>query len=528
MLGMREKCTLDRRTFLQLSGLAGVAGFTGLASATPGREPGAKTDEVLVGVSATAENPREAVKPHLPSEARIVHVNETLRYVAVKLPEGASIQSHTGLQQAAENRGPVKYVEDNTTYHALYTPNDPLYGDQYADQMVNAATAWDETLGDAGVTIAVIDQGVKYDHPDLRGNMASDPGYDFVDNDTDPYPDDLSREIHGTHVAGIAAASIDNATGVTGIGNSTIISGRALSESGTGSLSDIADGIVWAADRGADVINLSLGGGGGSQTMENALSYAVNNGVLVVAAAGNSGRRGVSYPAAHNECVAISALDPDGSLASYSTYGEAVELTAPGTQVLSTWTDNGYNRISGTSMSTPVVAGIAGLTLAKWNLTNSELRTHLKNTAVDINLPEDKQGAGRADAGTAVTTQPGNGGDDGDGDDGGGGGDSTTGSVTNALSGYWDADCWTWSWEFSDPSQVVVELAGPSGTDFDLFVNEGTGTCPSRSNHSYHSWSNDSQEIVTIDTPDTSTALHMLVDSYRGSGEYSLTITEYK
>jgi serine protease len=522
MLGMREKCTLDRRTFLQLSGFAGLSGLTGLASATPGREPGSKADELLVGVSATASSPRAAVKPHLPNNARVVHENNTLGYVAVKLPEQASEQAHKALEQAVENRGSVKYVEENTTHQAFYTPNDPRYGDQYADQMVNAATAWEETLGDAGVTVAVVDQGVKYDHPDLQGNMASDPGYDFVDDDSDPYPDNLSKEIHGTHVAGIAAASIDNGTGVTGIGNSTILSGRALSESGTGSTSDIADGIEWAADQGADVINLSLGGGGSTQTMKNAVSYATSNGALVVAAAGNSGSRGVSYPAAYSECVAISALDSDGSLASYSQYGDAIELAAPGTDVLSSWTDDGYNRISGTSMATPVVAGVAGLTLAKWDLTTSELRNHLKNTAVDINLSSDKQGAGRVDAGNAVTTQP------GDGGGGGGGGDSTSDSVTASLSGYRDSDCRTWSWEFSDPSQVVVELAGPSGADFDLFANEGTGSCPSRSNHSYHSWSNDSQEKITIDNPDTSTALYILVDSYSGSGEYTLTVTEYK
>jgi serine protease len=409
---MRKNTSHTRRSFLRLSGLAGVAGFTGLASAAPGRASGSTATELLVGVDATADRPRVAVASHLPSEARVVHENETLGYATVTVADQASTQAHTALQQAVTKRGPVQYVEDNATHHALYTPNDPKYGQQYADQMVNAPAAWEQTLGDAGVTIAVVDQGVKYDHPDLQANMASDPGYDFVDNDSDPYPEDLSREIHGTHVAGIAAASIDNATGVTGIGNSTIISGRTLGTGGSGSISDIADGIQWAADRGADVINLSLGGGGPSQTMDSALSYAVSNGTLVVAAAGNSGRRGVGYPAANSKCMAISALDADGSLASYSQYGDAIELAAPGTNVLSTWPapGNAYNRISGTSMATPVVAGVAGLTLAAHDLTNSELRSHLQNTAVDIGLSSAKQGAGRVDAGTAVTTQPGSGG----------------------------------------------------------------------------------------------------------------------
>lgn len=517
---MREK-DLDRRTFLQLSGLAGLASFTGFASATPGREPGAKSDELLAGVSATASSPRAEVNSHIPDKARIVHENNTLGYVAVKPSKQDNGQAHQSLKQAAKNKGSVKYVEPNSTHRAFYTPNDPKYGDQYADQMVNAPTAWEETLGDSGVTIAVVDQGVKYDHPDLSGNMASDPGRDFVDSDGDPYPDNLSEEIHGTHVAGIAAAGVDNGTGVSGIGNSTIISGRALSESGRGSTSDIADGIQWAADQGADVINLSLGGGGSNQTMKNAVSYATSNGALVVAAAGNSGERGVSYPAAYSECVAVSALDSDESLASYSQYGDKIELAAPGTDVLSAWTDDGYNKISGTSMATPVVAGVAGLTLAKWDLTNSELRSHLKNTAADIGLSSDKQGSGRVDAGNSVTTQP------GDGGGGGGGGDSTSDSVSSSLSGRGDSNCRSWNWEYSDTSQVVVELDGPSGSDFDLFVNEGIGSCPSRSNHTHNSWSNDSQESITIDNPDTSTALYILSESYSGSGEYTLTVTEY-
>lgn len=519
ILGMRENHSVERRTFLQLLGVAGALGATGLAGAVPGRAPGPKTDELLVGVSKTA-TPRSAVSAHLPGNARVVHENKTLGYAAVKLPDQAST-AHTALQRAVANRTPIKYVEPNRTHRAFYTPNDPQYGDQYADQMVNAPTAWDTTLGDSGVTIGVVDQGVEYTHPDLQGNMASDPGRDFVDGDSDPAPDTTS-ENHGTHVAGIAAAGVDNGTGVTGIGNSTIISARGLDENGSGSTSDIADGIEWVTDQGADVINLSLGGGGSSQTMDNALTYAVNNGVLVVAAAGNSGGRGVSYPAANDKAMAVSALDADGSLAYYSSYGAEVEIAAPGTDVLST-VPGGYETLSGTSMATPVVAGTAGLTLAQWNIANNELRTHLKNTAVDVGLPADQQGSGRVDAGSAVTTEPG----DGGGGDPPGDGDSTTGSVDSSLSSWWDSECWTWTWEYSSPSQVVVELSGPSNADFDLFLNEGTGSCPTTSSYTHRSWSSDSSESITIDAPDDSADLHILVDSYNGSGQYTLTLTEY-
>ncbi len=520
---MVEKLTPDRRTVLKALGAGALfSGLSGVSSATPGRRPGPKKDEILVGVSASADDMRKTVEQAVPGNARVVHANETLRYVAVKFPSQAPEQARENFIDAVTKKDHVKYAEENATYETFYTPNDPLFSDQYADQMVNAQTAWEETLGDAGVTVAVVDQGVQYDHPDLQGNMAADPGYDFVDEDTDPYPEDLSEEIHGTHVAGIAAASIDNGTGVTGIGNSTILSARALGVSGSGSVSDIADGIQWAADQGADVINLSLGGSGGTQTMKNAASYATAQGALIVAAAGNNGTRGVSYPAALSECMAVSALNPDESFASYSQYGEDIELTAPGTNVLSTWPAPGtnYNRISGTSMATPMVAGVAGLTLAQWNLTNVELRSHLKNTAVDIGLPETKQGAGRVDAGNAVTTQP------GDGGGGGSGSESVSGSVSDSLYGYRDYDDYTWSWYYSSPSAVVVELDGPADADFDLYINTGTTQNAGPNNYDYAAYSPDSQEVITIDNPNDSTPMQIDVDSYRGDGSYTLTITE--
>ncbi|QLG26077.1 S8 family serine peptidase [Halorarum halophilum] len=511
---------LYRRGFLTAAGAAaGGAALTGVTSATPGRSPGAKEDEVLVGVSAAADEVAGEVAKHVPGNAEVVHVNGKLRYVAVKFPSQASEVARENFIEAITSNRHVKYAETNETFESLEVPNDPRYDDQYADQMVNAPTAWDTTYGDSSVTVAVVDQGVKYDHPDLDGNVGSDEGHDFVDSDSDPYPDSMSDEYHGTHVAGIAAAETNNGEGVSGIGNSTVLSGRALSESGSGSTADIADAIQWAADQGADVINLSLGGGDYTSTMKNAVSYATDNGSLVVAAAGNDGSGSVSYPAAYSECLAVSALDPDESLASYSNYGSDIELAAPGTNVLSTWTDDGYDSISGTSMATPVVAGVAGLTLAAHDLTNAELRDHLKATAADVGLSSDEQGSGRVDAGDAVTTEPG---------DGGGGDGSTTSSVSGSLSGYWDGTCYSYGFEYSDPSRVVLELEGPSNADFDLYANDGTGSCPSTSSYDYRSWSTDSQETIAIDDPDTSTELHLLVDSYSGSGSYTVTITEYE
>lgn len=518
--------TVGRRTVLKAAGVAGATAAMGTTvSATPGRKPGPKEGEVLVGVSATADDIEGTVAQYVPGNAEVVHKNETLRYVAVKFPSASSETARENFIEAVTTKEHIKYAEANATYETQYTPNDPQFGDQYAPQQVKSDQAWDTTLGDSAVTIAVVDTGAQYDHPDLAANYASDPGKDFVDGDSDPYPDAPQDEYHATHVSGCAAAVVDNGTGVAGQGNSSLINGRALDETGSGSTSDIADAVKWAADQGADVINMSLGGGGYTDTMKNAVGYAQTNGSLVIAAAGNDGSQGVSYPAAYSECVAISAVDSNEQLASFSQYGSSVELCAPGVDVLSTTTETrgSYEKLSGTSMATPVTSGVAGLTLAKWGLANNELRSHLKNTAEDIGLSSDKQGSGQVDAYAAVTTDPAN-----SGGGGGGGGESTSGSVSDSLSSYTDYDDYTWAWTYASPSQVVVELDGPSDADFDLYVNTGTTQNATPSNYDYGSYSTDSQEQIVIDNPDDSTEMQIDVDSYSGSGSYTLTITEYQ
>ncbi|WP_049893907.1 S8 family peptidase [Halogranum rubrum] len=529
---------MKRRRFLQATSALGLAGaMSGVASATPGRNPGPKDDEMLVGIANDGEKigkRARKIKRKLKKKYSITvdlrHSNEKLRYVALKPQEALSEKDRSKIEKRLKKFDRVKYVERNETLSSMLTPNDPQYGQQYAPQLVNADSAWDTTLGSSSVTIAVVDTGVQYDHPDLSGSYASNPGYDFADSDSDPYPDAPSDEYHGTHVSGIAGGVTDNGTGTSGISNSTLINGRALDETGRGSTSDIADAVEWAADQGADVINLSLGGGGYTSTMKNAVTYATNQGSLVVAAAGNNGTGSVSYPAAYSECLAVSALDPDESLADYSQYGSEIELAAPGTNVLATTTEarGSYEQLSGTSMATPVVSGVAGLALAQWDLNNAELRDHLKATAVDVGLSSNQQGSGRVDAANAVGTEPGSGGGDGgDGGDGGTG-ESTTATASGSLSSSYDYDDYSYSWSYSGPSKVVVELDGPSTADFDLYVNTGTTSNASPSNYDYASTSTNSQEVVTIDAPDDSTDLQVDVDSYSGSGSYDLTITEYQ
>jgi serine protease len=399
----------SRRSFLKTLGLGlGTTGLLGASSKTISarsqRQRGAKPDEILVGMAPSA-NIAEAVasvRRELPSQAEIVHQNDTLGYLAVRLPEQANSQTKTRLQAALQQRPAVAYVEQNATYQVTINPNDALFDSQYAPQQVRAPTAWETTLGSESVTISIVDQGVQYDHPDLTAQFGSTAGYDFVDNDTDPYPDSLSEEQHGTHVAGIASATTNNETGIAGMSNSRLLSARAFSEAGSGSTSDIADAIQWSTDQGADLLNLSFGGGGYTQTLKSAVSYALTNGALPIAAAGNDSSE-VGYPASYSECIAVSAVDETEQLARFSNYGPEIDVTAPGVEVLSTVPDDSYGNLSGTSMSCPAATGVAGLGLAvDSDLSAESLRTRLQETAVDIGLSDTEQGAGQVDAANIV------------------------------------------------------------------------------------------------------------------------------
>jgi serine protease len=612
-----------RRTFLKTTGAAAsAAALAGITSATPGRDPQPRENELIVGVSGAASmaSTEASVQEELPGPASVTHRNENLSYFTVELPDQAAAQAESAVAEAIRRKTGVRYVEENKTVHAFATPNDSLFDEQYAPQQVRAPSAWDTTQGSADVTVAVVDQGVKYDHPDLQSRFGSNKGKDFVDSDGDPYPDSMADEYHGTHVAGIAAATTDNSTGVAGISDSTLLSGRALSEQGSGSTTDIADAVEWAADQGADIVNMSLGGGGYTDTMKNAVSYAVSNGTLPICAAGNDGSGSVSYPAAYDECVAVSAVDSNEDLASFSQYGPNLDVAAPGVDILSTWTENvaqfggQYNKISGTSMACPAASGVAALgKAADSTLSPTELRSRLKNTAVDIGLSSEEQGAGRVDA-LNIVDAAGGGGDDppsneaptvsidassatvtvgqevtfdgsgssdsdgsissyewsfGDGasatgqtvthtyseagdyaasltvtdddgatstdsvsitveSDGGGGscGDASSGgSADGYLYGYYDSASYTYTNSLDDPCQVTVSLSGPSSADFDLYVTLD-GRTPSTYDYDKRSISMNSDEQVIIDSPSAGQDVGILVDSYSGSGNFTVSVEE--
>ncbi|PSP89551.1 peptidase S8 [Halobacteriales archaeon QS_4_69_34] len=397
---------LTRRTFLRTTGAAGLLGAVSRAGATP--PDGSTTDahEVLVGVAPSADSVRSTVERHVPRVASVAAENRTLGYATVTFPAEAA-DAATEFIDTAQRSPAIEYAEPNVVYRGTATPNDPRFNGQRASRQVNAPEAWDTTFGDRDVTIAMIETGIEYDsHPDLQNSTGADAGYDFVGDDDRPLPE--PGEVHGTEVAGIATARTNNDEGIAGLSQSTLLCVRVGSETGSGIKADaaaVADGIEWATDHDADVINVSLGRAESTETVGRAVEYAESQGALIVAAAGNESGGQVYYPAARKECVAVAALDGE-DVADFSSTGPEIELAAPGTNLLTTTLGGDYTRFTGTSAAAPVVSGIAGLALARWDLTGPELRTHLRETAVDLGLSAEKQGAGRVDAANAVQVRP--------------------------------------------------------------------------------------------------------------------------
>lgn len=299
--------------------------------------------------------------------------------------------------QAYKNNPNVEYAEPNYYFHAAWTPNDPAFSQQYGPQKIQAPRAWDITRSNSNVKIAIIDTGVQANHPDLSGKVIN--GYDFVDGDNVPQ----DGNGHGTHCAGIAAAATNNGIGMAGVApEAKILAVRVLNNSGSGTLNNVANGIIYAADQGAQVISLSLGGSSGSSTLQNAVNYAWNKGSVVVAAAGNSNTTAPSYPAYYDKAIAVASTDSSDNRSYFSNYGSWVDVAAPGSSIYSTYITSTYRSLSGTSMATPHVAGVAGL-LAAQGRNNVQIRAAIENSADQISGTGTYWTHGRVNAYKAVT-----------------------------------------------------------------------------------------------------------------------------
>ncbi len=277
---------------------------------------------------------------------------DELSVLVVKVPNGSVAESIAKLSACPETR----LAEPNYLVHmADVIPSDPDWSAQYGLVNIRAPRGWSLSTGSPAVTIAIIDTGVDLGHPDLSAKIVG--GHDFVNNDNSAQDDNG----HGTHVAGIAAAVTNNGRGVAGVSwGARIMPVKVLDEAGNGTFADVAAGIIWASDQGAQVINLSLGGTSASSVLQDAVDYASAKGVVIVAAAGNYGANFVLYPAHYPNVIAVAATDSTNGRADFSDYGPEVDLAAPGVDILSTL-PGGYGYLSGTSMSTPFVAGLAAI-----------------------------------------------------------------------------------------------------------------------------------------------------------------------
>jgi len=286
----------------------------------------------------------------------------------------------------------------------------PNLGDNnWGADLIKAPTAWNNGYTGQETIVAVLDTGVDYNHQDLKNNIWSNTkelagngidddgngyiddvhGWNFVDNNKNV----LDNNGHGTHVSGIIAAE-NNGIGVTGIAyNSKIMPVKVLDANGSGSYTNIAKGIYYAVDNGANVINLSLGGNSSNDTLKSAIEYASSKNVIVVMAAGNNGDSLPSYPAryAYNSGIAVGAVDKNNNLADFSNRSGSQEITyvtAPGVDVYSTIPNDQYATYNGTSMAAPHIAGVVALMLsANHNLTESQILQIITSTSANSTNP---------------------------------------------------------------------------------------------------------------------------------------------
>ncbi|MED4780369.1 S8 family serine peptidase [Brevibacillus choshinensis] len=309
----------------------------------------------------------------------------------------------------------VEYIEPNIRMYATASIEDPYYSEQWGLDQIQAPAAWEAASGDSPVTVAVIDTGVDYTHPDLKGRVDTANDIDYVNNDRDAKDD----EGHGTHVAGIIAAKLNSQgiAGVAGSRNIKILPLKALDQKGEGDMYDVATAIMDAADLGADVINLSLGaelesGQKAPRTLTDAVQYAMDKGALVVAAAGNEAANADRYvPASIPGVITVSAVGADLKLANFSNYGSSVNLTAPGVDILSTYPGDRYAYMSGTSQATPFVSGVAAMLKASDpDMSVKELTNRLLETATDLGKTgrDDQYGYGLVNAYLAIQSDSSN------------------------------------------------------------------------------------------------------------------------
>lgn len=352
--------------------------------------------------------------------AKVTDQVAAIGVLVLAVPENAQDRIITALSKNPN----VEFAEADYLAFATATPNDTFFTNQWGlentaqtikgqvgavDADINTPTAWDTTTGTSptgAIKVAILDTGIDQAHPDLSSKIGLQQN--FTDSST---IDDLYG--HGTHVSGIVAALTNNGTGVAGVcPDCRLLNGKVLNDSGSGAYSWVSNGIIWATNSGAKVINMSLGGSVKSFTLENAVNYAWNHGVVVVAAAGNSANPSKTYPGAYKNAIAVASTNNLDQKSYFSSYGANwVDVAAPGENIFSTFPTHpykinkslGYDFGSGTSMATPMVSGTAALIWSTgYGTSVSSVRNRLESTADKIPGTGSYWSAGRIDAAAAV------------------------------------------------------------------------------------------------------------------------------
>ncbi len=367
-------------------------------------------------------------------------INENLSLNSIYYFEGLDLEHTEEIKNILEQDPIFEYVQIGNEYKVDFLPNDSLISQQWNLSKVSTFGAWDISKGSEDIVIAVIDTGVDYLHPDLSGsiwfnhpedlnqNGVFDPeDLNGIDDDNNGYVDDVigwdftnragfpfdtlggdylnwdndpfDEHFHGTFVSGIIGASVNNEIGIAGVvPNTKIMILRAFDPNGTGDEDDVAAAVIYAVNMGADIINMSFGDNKFSSVLKDVLQYAYDNGVVLIGSSGNSGSDEPHYPSGYNFVISVGNSNQNDVVSSSSNFGSTIDLTAPGTAIISTDLNNGYRTAGGTSASAPHVSGAAALLLSIDNtLSNEQVKQILKSTSDDIDVSgwDIKSGAGR-------------------------------------------------------------------------------------------------------------------------------------
>jgi subtilisin family serine protease len=361
-----------------------------------------RPDELLVRFRPDVE-PRRIEALNGLYSAKIIARIPQVNVCQLKLPMGSDLSA---IEQAYRESSLVEQIEPNILLRLPEViPNDEEFADQWGLEKMMVPEAWNLTTGSSSVIVAILDTGIDANHPDLADRIVA--GYDVVNGKAGIPEDDHG---HGTEMAGIVAAKGQNGTGITGINwNCRVLAVKVLDSNGVGSAADVAQGLIYAAEHGAQIVNMSFGGYGNSDLLNDTIQYVHQRNVVLVAAAGNEGTDSPVYPAAYPNVLAVTATGPEDQRWPGASFGNYLDLAAPGVGILTTDFNGGYRFGTGTSHAAAMVAGVAALLKAKdARSSNAQIESRLQATAEDLGAKgrDPIFGAGRVNAFRALSSSP--------------------------------------------------------------------------------------------------------------------------